>query len=324
MAFSAFPQSLKHIAISLVLFSTLLFFFLTIPRLPSQVYPSSSPLVPHRFLLPINTTTSTNLSCSSIKSHSNGLFNYFFLHFCLFYQNPFLSIPSLALILILQFYILIKTAQNYFSIITTKLCFHLNLSPSMAAVTLLALGNGAPDVFASVAAVRRGQYRTGFGAILSAGTFVSAFVVGFVAIYAAPFSLNPVPFVRDVLFYLIAALFLFYVYLSAEIYLWQAAGFVAFYLFFVGFVFWMDLGIGGAKGKSRVGEGQGQMSQVELDCEIGEVLGNLEKGKPVFGFRRAFGMVSPNKPPPPLLLLLLSSSYMVINDFHLNVRCSLF
>lgn len=49
----------------------------------------------------------------------------------------------------------------------------------------MALGNGAPDVFASLAAVRSGQYRTGFGAILSAGTFVSALVVGFVAIYAA-------------------------------------------------------------------------------------------------------------------------------------------
>ncbi|KAL2925819.1 Cation/calcium exchanger 5 [Bienertia sinuspersici] len=39
----------------------------------------------------------------------------------------------------------------------------------MAAVTLLALGNGAPDVFASVAAVASGNPKTGFGAILSAG-----------------------------------------------------------------------------------------------------------------------------------------------------------
>ena len=108
----------------------------------------------------------------------------------------------------------------------------------------MALGNGAPDVFASVAAVRGGQYRTGFGAILSAGTFVSAFVVGFMVIYAAPFSLNPVTSVRDVLFYLVAALFLFYVYLSAEIFLWQAIG---FYVFFVGIVFWMDFGLGGGR-----------------------------------------------------------------------------
>lgn len=37
--------------------------------------------------------------------------------------------------------------------------------------------------------------------------------------------------------YLIAARFLFYVYLTAEIFLWHAVG---FYLFFVGYVFWMD------------------------------------------------------------------------------------
>lgn len=104
----------------------------------------------------------------------------------------------------------------------------------MAAVTLLALGNGAPDVFASAAALRGGQYRTGFGAILSAGTFVSAFVVGFVAIHAAPFQVDAASFVRDVMFYLMGASFLFYVYLSGEIFVWQAVGFVGFYVFFVG------------------------------------------------------------------------------------------
>ncbi|GAB4835851.1 Cation/calcium exchanger 5 [Ancistrocladus abbreviatus] len=135
----------------------------------------------------------------------------------------------------------------------------------MGAVTLLALGNGAPDVFASLAAVRGGHPRTGFGAILSAGTFVSAFVVGFVAIYAAPFRVDPAPFVRDVLFYLIAALFLFYVYLSGELYIWQAIGFVGFYLCFVGFVFWMDLG--SRKGVSVDGSGRdvnGAIGDVEL------------------------------------------------------------
>lgn len=168
----------------------------------------------------------------------------------------------------------------------------------MAAVTLLALGNGAPDVFASLAAVRGGQYRTGFGAILSAGTFVSAFVVGFVAIYAAPFSLSPAPFVRDVLFYLIAALFLFYVYLSAEIFLWQAVGFVGFYLFFVGIVFWMDLGMAQGKRKGGgemgvVGDVEGQKGVVAVpDFEIGEISANLEKGKPSFGLQRALGIVS--------------------------------
>ncbi|KAL8502454.1 hypothetical protein ACS0TY_021553 [Phlomoides rotata] len=101
--------------------------------------------------------------------------------------------------------------------------------------------------------LRGGQPIIGFGPILSAGTFVSAFVVGFVALYAAPFAVDLAPFVRDVMFYLTAAFFLFYVYLSVEIFLWQAVGFVAFYLFFVGIVFSMDLGyssIGGEKNQS--------------------------------------------------------------------------
>ncbi|CAL9003426.1 unnamed protein product [Prunus brigantina] len=288
-------SSFRICFLSLALLSTFFFFLLTTPNSNSPNYPSPFLITPHRFLI---TTPAKNPPCSSTTiTHSNGLFNYLYLHFCLFSQNLFFSLSSLSIILLLLFYILIKTAQDHFSLVTTKLTFSLNLTPSMAAVTLLALGNGAPDVFASVAAVRTGQYRTGFGAILSAGTFVSAFVVGFVAIYAAPFSLNPAPFVRDVLFYLTAALFLFYVYLSAEIYLWQAVGFVGFYLFFVGLVFWMDLGLGAGGKKSRVEEGvvgdsEIQRGLVAPDFEIGQVSENSEDGKPSFGFRRALVMIS--------------------------------
>ncbi|KAL7612874.1 hypothetical protein Lser_V15G05695 [Lactuca serriola] len=74
----------------------------------------------------------------------------------------------------------------------TTCTFSLSLSLS-GAVTLLALGNGAPDVFPSVASVGGGNPRTGFDAILSVESFVSALVVGFVAIYAAPFAVSPAP-----------------------------------------------------------------------------------------------------------------------------------
>lgn len=205
-----------------------------------------------------------------------------------------LSIPCLSLFVLLHFYVLIETAQSHFSIVTTKLTHHLNLSPSMGGVTLLALGNGAPDVFASLAAVRSGQYRTGFGAILSAGTFVSALVVGFVAIYAAPFNVDPASFIRDVGFYLLGALILFYVYLSGEIFFWQAVGFVAFYLFFVGFVFWMDLGSGSIAAAGGAG-GDDRRDAREMDCERGGevVVGSLAGEKEHSGcFERACGKIS--------------------------------
>ncbi|KAI5424304.1 Cation/calcium exchanger 5, variant 3 [Lathyrus oleraceus] len=261
--------SKKTSSLSLLLILILIFFFFTTNS------PPSPPLsITRRSLL--------TSSCSSTNPNSNGIINYH----CIFPQTPFLSIASLSILLILHFYILIKTAQHHFSILTTKLASHLNLSPSMAAVTLLALGNGSPDVFSSLAALRAGQYRTGFGAILSAGAFVSALVVGFVAIYAAPFPVDPAPFVRDVLFYLTAAMFLFYVYLSAEIFLWQAVGFVAFYLFFVGFVFYMDLGIVNRREKSSADlEGQVESYYDEKS------LGSGEKEKHASGLSGSFRLV---------------------------------
>ncbi|RYR00018.1 hypothetical protein Ahy_B07g088066 isoform A [Arachis hypogaea] len=150
----------------------------------------------------------------------------------------------------------------------------------------------APSV-ASAAGGVAVPYRTRFGAILSAGTFVSALVVGFVAIYAAPFSLDPAPFVRDVLFYLAAAMFLFYVYLSAEIFLWQAIGFVKFYAFLVGLVFYMDLGVVDGRGKSGNSspdlEEQKELVAVHVDSDA-KVSGSMNDKKRSSGFPRAYGL----------------------------------
>ncbi|GAA0139667.1 primary active transporter [Lithospermum erythrorhizon] len=279
------PKTLSSFAIFFTIITTLFFFIFFSSNSTSKT--------PHRILL-----TTPPSSCLPLHyTNKNGIFNYFYLHFCIFNSQESFSVPFLLLALFLQFFILIKTAQDHFSIVVTKVANQLRLSPSMGAVTLLALGNGAPDVFASVAAVRGGQPRTGFGAILSAGTFVSAFVVGFVGIYAAPFSVDPAPFIRDVMFYLVAALFLFYVYLSAEIYLWQAVGFVGFYLFFVVIVFWMDFGIGREKGRSReegrlVRDGVLGSGVMEMECESGDFSKRLEHGKEQnYGFWRVIGKV---------------------------------
>ncbi|KAL0919791.1 hypothetical protein M5K25_011909 [Dendrobium thyrsiflorum] len=235
----------------------LLFSALLVLLIPFFTY-SSDPT--HRRRLVSSSTTLAPPPCSAIlrlpqdercafsRSHcypSGGLVNYSSLHFCLLHSSPLLSFPSLSLLLILLFYLLARTASDHFSPAVSLLSSRLLLSPSMAAVTLLALGNGAPDLFASIAALHTGQARTGLAAVVSAGAFVSAFVVGAVAALCptSPFRLEPSPFIRDVFFYLLAASAMFYIYLSAEIFLWQAVGFVFFYVFFVGLVFWMDSNI---------------------------------------------------------------------------------
>ncbi|KAJ6762776.1 MITOCHONDRIAL SODIUM/CALCIUM EXCHANGER PROTEIN [Salix purpurea] len=161
----------------------------------------------------------------------------------------------------------------------------------MGGVTLLALGNGAPDVFASLAAVRSGQYRTGFGAILSAGTFVSAFVVGFVAIYAAPFNVDPASFIRDVGFYLLGA-----------------GGIAA---------------AGGAGGDDDGKDGR------EMDCERGGkvVVGSLAGEKEHSGcFERAYGMISKVWEFPVSSLLKLTipqSAPLEWNRFYISANIAL-
>jgi Ca2+/Na+ antiporter len=159
--------------------------------------------------------------------------NYLILHYCGMGGQAWISVPVLVGVLILAFYVLAETAENYFSPVVQKSVEVLGMTPSMGGVTLLALGNGAPDIFASLAAIQGDNSRIGFSAILSAGTFVSGFVVGLVALASGPFSVQPMPFVRDVSFYFGAVCLLFMVYLNGEIVFWQAIGMVSFYVLFV-------------------------------------------------------------------------------------------
>ncbi|KAL2322455.1 hypothetical protein Fmac_026834 [Flemingia macrophylla] len=70
--------------------------------------------------------------------------------------------------------------------------------------------NNAPDVFTSLTALGTGHFCTSLSVILSTGTFVSTFVVGFVAIYLTPL-------VNNVFFYLTIAFFLFYICLAYDV-----------------------------------------------------------------------------------------------------------
>ncbi|KAG6496604.1 cation/calcium exchanger 5-like isoform X1 [Zingiber officinale] len=316
-------SSLKLIAIAVLLVSYPLS-LLVFPPSSSSVHRSKSkPSSPSRRRLQSPPSSSSpSFSCSSaleVPSErrcdfslarcsggegGGGLINYAAIHFCLLSGSHRLSLPALILILLFHFYVLVSAARDHFTPVVTRLAAHLRLSPSMAAVTLLALGNGSPDLFASVAALRGGHPRIGLAAILSAGAFVSSFVVGAVAILAAPFPLDPGPFVRDVFFYILAASALFYVYLSAEIFLWQAVGFILFYLFFVGFVFWMDLGADESKEKEVEREtapaAQGEDGETRkkkalyldtTDMESGQATINIEEIEFGWSPRRVLGKV---------------------------------
>eukprot|EP00191_Tetraselmis_sp_GSL018_P024905 CAMPEP_0177627564 /NCGR_PEP_ID=MMETSP0419_2-20121207/31271_1 /TAXON_ID=582737 /ORGANISM="Tetraselmis sp., Strain GSL018" /LENGTH=507 /DNA_ID=CAMNT_0019128727 /DNA_START=708 /DNA_END=2232 /DNA_ORIENTATION=+ len=146
-----------------------------------------------------------------------------------------LSMAVLVALVLITFYLLGETAEEYFCPVVKKLTEVLELAPNTAGVTFLAFGNGAPDVFSSLAAFLEGDGKIGLGAIVSAGSFVSAFVVGAVAIAAAPFAVYD-GYVRDVLFYFGATALVFAVFSDGHVHLWEASGLAMYYVFFVIFV----------------------------------------------------------------------------------------
>ncbi|CAG2248490.1 POR [Mytilus edulis] len=82
-----------------------------------------------------------------------------------------------------------------------------------------AFGNGAPDIFSAIAAVgnaKNGDAGLAFGALLGAGVFVTTVVAGTIAIIC-PFDAMQRPFLRDVIFYLLATFLTFTVLWQKEI-----------------------------------------------------------------------------------------------------------
>ncbi len=88
-----------------------------------------------------------------------------------------LSLVVQALFLVLWFYLLGSTADDFFCPALEELTETLKMSPNVAGVTFLAFGNGAPDVFSNIAAFSGGNQDLGLSGLLGAGIFVTTYVI---------------------------------------------------------------------------------------------------------------------------------------------------
>ncbi|KAK2582185.1 hypothetical protein KPH14_004541 [Odynerus spinipes] len=96
----------------------------------------------------------------------------------------------------------------------------MRLSENIAGVTILAFGNGAPDIFTSLVSGSEDAIIM-FTELIGAGVFVTAVIAGSVAVIK-PFRVYLKPLMRDTCFYIAAVCWISYVVRDERIYLWEA------------------------------------------------------------------------------------------------------
>ncbi|KAG4912757.1 hypothetical protein JHK82_053348 [Glycine max] len=223
--------------------------------------------------------------CLYLKSNdpcvSQGYVDYLYLFYCKFGGFPLLGHSLLFLWLLVLFYLLANTASEYFCPSLDNLSKLLRLSPTIAGVTLLSLGNGACDVFATLVSFKgSGTRDIGFNTVLGGASFVSCVVVGIVsiAIRHRGIRVKKWDLVRDVCFLLLVLLCLLTILIAGEINVPGAIGFCLMYVVYVVVVY--VLSTRGNKGVCGDADG-------EIGCDLNHgggsdlsvpMLSGMEKG----------------------------------------------
>nr|CAG4716600.1 unnamed protein product [Naegleria fowleri] len=171
-------------------------------------------------------TVPSNLSCFYLNWNGSGCDadnRYLQMVECtaLHEAQPVFYIFAIILILIF-FYLLGDTAEAYFSPSLIKISQYLRMSSNLAGVTLLALGNGAPDLSSIIVGMFSGNVAFGVGEPIGAGMFVTSVVMGSVALFSNVKGIARRPFLRDALFYLVSVSYTFFLYIDGRVYIWEA------------------------------------------------------------------------------------------------------
>ena len=168
---------------------------------------------------------------------------YMHLRYCVLGAWPtFAVVAALALWLSLLISLLATTADNFFVPQLETLSMYLDLSPDVAGITLLALGNGAPDVFAARAALTGGatDFPLMLSDLLGASVFISTVVLGCVMKASSAkhdqWGVDAPTLKRDLGVYVVAVAAIFAAAADGVISLGEALSFLGLYAGYIGLV----------------------------------------------------------------------------------------
>ena len=136
-----------------------------------------------------------------------------------------------------MFLVLGTTADNFFCPALASLSDMIGLTPRVAGVTLLALGNGAPDVFSIYASTKAGEYGIAVGEVTGAANFVCTGVIGICCIIHVNNGHDGLKargmFLRDVFMLIVSTMFLLYMLYDAHVTKTECIIFVMLYVVYV-------------------------------------------------------------------------------------------
>ncbi len=140
--------------------------------------------------------------------------------------------------LVISFYLLAEVSDRYFVISLDKLSQRLKMSHDMAGATFMAIGSSAPELFVAVIAlIKPGDHvAIGVGTIVGSALFNLLVIVGAAAVVKNSL-IAWQPVIRDLLFYAIAILGLYYVLYNGNVELWEAGVLIVLYGVYVFAVF---------------------------------------------------------------------------------------
>jgi len=218
----------------------------TILNLENRWYPLHSngfslfaPVEGDNSTIPCGESVKAQYHCSEdgCEDLAAGYINYIYFQECIVPNAGTRIISAFLLVLWMLFllHIVESTTNEYFVTSLQLAVAILKLSPNVAGVTFLAVGNAACDVIASIAAFATGVPKVGVGTTLGAGIFVTTAVIAAVS-FVSDVRLARRSFIRDVVFFIITVVYLLFCTIDGVITFLESIGFIIIYVIFVMFV----------------------------------------------------------------------------------------